>query len=100
MAQVLSKEYECLTCHKPIKISKMDNTRPNARRKWEHLETDGVTPRQCMKEFDNSLLQTSVDDGPHLQIAELAKQVSDLEETVKVLISQTQILRSDVKKTK
>jgi hypothetical protein len=35
-----------------------------------------------------------VDNGP--QIAELAKQVSELSETVNIVISQIQMLRSEV----
>jgi hypothetical protein len=46
---VLAKEYECLTCHKPIKLSKIDNAEPNARKKWERFELDGATPHQCVK---------------------------------------------------
>ena len=41
----------------------------------------------------------TVDNGPS-QIAELAKQVSDLKDTVNILIAQIQSLRSEVKKTK
>jgi hypothetical protein len=122
MAQVLAKEYECLTCHKPIKISKIDNAGPNARKKWEKFERDGTTPHQCSSNSNNnsssannykpikkyheqnrqeqeevtSTQTVSVDNGP--QIAILAKQVSDLRETVNILISQIQMLRSEVKK--
>jgi hypothetical protein len=54
MAQVLSKEYECLTCHKPIKILKIENSSPNARKKWEKFERDGTTPHQCSSNSNNS----------------------------------------------
>jgi|GEM_PF-4360657 len=102
MAQVLSKEYECLTCHKPIKISKIDNASPNARKKWEKFERDGTTPHQCSSNSNNnsssansynpnkkyyehnrqeqeekvSSTQTvTVDNGPSEQIAALAEEV-------------------------
>ena len=102
MAQVLSKEYECLTCHKPIKISKIDNAGPNARKKWEKFERDGTTPHQCSsnsnsnsssansynpnkkyhehsrheQEEEVSSTQTvTVDNGPSEQIAALAEEV-------------------------
>ena len=123
MAQVLSKEYECLTCHKPIKISKTDNAGPNARKKWEKFERDGTTPHQCSSNSNNnsssanyynpnkkyyehnrqeqeekvSSTQTlTVDNGP--LIAELAKQVSDLKENVNILVSQITMLRGKLKK--
>src|ERR687894_175218 len=54
MAQVLSKRYECLTCHKPIKISKIDNAGPNARKKWEKFERHGTTPHQCGSNSNSS----------------------------------------------
>ncbi len=42
--------------------------------------------------------ETTVDNGP--EIIELTKQVSDLRETVNILISQIQGLRSEVKQKK
>ena len=127
MAQVLSKEYECLTCHKPIKISKTDNAGPNARKKWEKFERDGTTPHQCSSNSNNnsssannynpdkeyheqsrqeqeeeiSSSQTvTVDNGPSQQIAALTEEVRGLRETVNILISQIQMLRSDIKNEK
>jgi hypothetical protein len=47
MAQVLAKDYECLTCHKPIKIAKLVNVPVGQKKKWERFELDGVTPHQC-----------------------------------------------------
>ena len=103
MAQVLAKEYECLTCHEPIKIAKLDNVPPGQKRKWERFETDGVTPYQCKKQEQDERQEPipkppmqQVDSGP--QIAELTKQVSDLKETINLLISQIQMLRSELKK--
>lgn len=46
MAQVLTREYECLTCHEPIRIAKIDNVPVDQKKKWERFETDGVTPHQ------------------------------------------------------
>jgi len=129
MAQVLSKEYECLTCHKPIKISKIDNASPNARKKWEKFERDGTTPHQCCSNSNNSNSSSAnsynpnkeyheqsrhkqeeeelsstqtvtVDNGPSQQIAALAEEVRGLRETVNILISQIQSLRSEVKQKK
>ena len=125
MAQVLAKEYECLTCHKPIKISKIDNAGPNARKKWEKFERDGTTPHQCgsnsnsssssvnsynpnkkchgqsrrqeQEEEVSSTQAVTVENGP-LQIAALAEQVKELKETVNILISQITMLRGELKK--
>ena len=100
MAQVLAREFECLTCHSPIKISKIDNPAPGQKKKWERFELDGVTTHQCnkqQKEAEQSAT-TVLDNGP--QIAELVNQVRDLKKTVNILISQIQMLRSDVNKRK
>jgi hypothetical protein len=112
------------SCHKPIKISKIDNASPKARKKWEKSERDGTTPHQCgsnsnsnsssansynpnkkyheqnrqEQEEDTSTQTVTVDNGP--QLAELANQVKDLKKNVKVLISQIQMPRIEVKKTK
>ena len=112
MAQVLTREFDCLTCHKPIKLSKMDNAGPNARKKWERFELDGLTPHQCKKKEEGvetgvavsptttTTTATSVpqvENGQSSQIAELTKKVSDLKIIVNSLIAEIQMLRSDVK---
>ena len=44
MALVLSREFECLTCHAAIKIAKIDNPVPGQHKNWKRFELDGVTP--------------------------------------------------------
>lgn len=129
MAQVLAKEYECLTCHKPIKISKIDNTGPNARKKWEKFERDGTTPHQCgsntnsssssannynpikkyheysrqeqeEEEVSSTQQTVTMGSGPSQQIAAFAEEVRGLRETVNILISQIQSLRSEIRQKK
>jgi hypothetical protein len=101
LAQVLTREFDCLTCHKPIKLSKIDNAGPNARKKWERFELDGVTPHQCKKKEQEQ--DAAIPPAPVLQLnngsqtAALIEQVKELTDTVNVLISQIQMLRSDVK---
>jgi hypothetical protein len=45
---MISKEYECLTCHKPIKISKIDNPTSGQKKKLERFGLDELTPHQCV----------------------------------------------------
>ena len=89
MAQVLAKGYECLTCHKPIKIAKLDNVPAGQKKKWERFELDGVTPHQCKKKEQQEEApagtKTIFDNDP--QIAALAEQVKDLKETVNLLLA-------------
>jgi hypothetical protein len=37
MAQVLQKSYDCLTCHKQIRIAKIDNVPAGQKKKWESM---------------------------------------------------------------
>jgi hypothetical protein len=96
MAQVLAKEYECLTCHELIKIAKLDNVLPGQKKKWQRFETDGVTPHKCKKQKEEERpVAPALHDGS--QIAEVINQVKELKETVDILILQIQGLRSEVK---
>ncbi len=52
MAQVLAKDYECLTCKQLIRISKIDNISPGQKKKWEKYELGGVTPHICSRNSD------------------------------------------------
>jgi hypothetical protein len=105
MAQVLAKQYDRMTCHKPIKISKIDNPAPGQKKKWMRFELDRITPHQCtakMKEQQEHTAPTTApatpENGP--QIAELANQVRGLKQDVNILISQIQMLSSEVKNKK
>lgn len=99
MAQVLSREFDCLTCHKPVKIAKIDGVGPNARKQWNRFGLDGVTPHECKKQSkkEEQELWDPLSRSEQPQIAELAKQVSDLKITINILISQIQSLRSEVR---
>jgi molecular chaperone GrpE (heat shock protein) len=106
MAQVLSKEYTCYNCKKPILISKIDNPAPGSKKRWDQWELDSITPHQCKKQGQDERQepipkphQQTADNGPS-QIAELSKQVKDLKDIVNTLIAQIQMLRSEVKKSK
>ena len=73
-----------MSCGQQIKLErKPDNTG------WNKYNLDGTPYIDERKRSNNNSNST--------QIAELAKQVSDLKETVNILISQIQMLRSEVK---
>ena len=84
MAAQLEKTYQCLTCKQDMKIErKPDNSG------WNKFNLDGTAHIDERKKSNNN-------NGT--QIAELAKKVETLESKIDVLISQIQMLRSDVKK--
>jgi uncharacterized coiled-coil DUF342 family protein len=79
----LEKVYKYLSCGQQIKLErKADNSG------WLKYNLDGS---DHVDEKKNKKSQTQQ------QLTELTKQVSGLNETVKVLISQIQSLRSEVK---
>jgi CRISPR/Cas system CMR subunit Cmr6 (Cas7 group RAMP superfamily) len=110
MAQVLTREFDCLTCHEPIRIAKLDNVPAGQRKKWERYELDIVTPHKCKKKEQQQEQEASSprpaatamldNDTTPQQIAALAEEVSGLRETVNILISQIQSLRAEVKQRK
>ncbi len=68
---------------------------------WIPLQLDSLgqpAKHDCPSKKKKQQEQPNLDNGP--QIAELANQVRDLKETVNVLISQIQMLRSEVKNRK
>jgi hypothetical protein len=87
----LEKVFSCMTCGAQIKLErKSDNS------SWIKYNLDGsqhVDERKSKKQQPQAV---TVDNDK--QIAELTKRVFELKETVNVLISQIQMLRSDVKK--
>jgi hypothetical protein len=64
------------------------------------VEKNSASLEKDKEELHASISTPSVlDNGPQ-QIAALAEQVKELKDTVNILISQIQMLRSGVKKTK
>jgi hypothetical protein len=49
MSQVFQKTYDCLTCGKQIRLSKIDNPGPNEKKHWLKYEVDGRTIHKCGK---------------------------------------------------
>jgi hypothetical protein len=50
MSQVLQKPYDCLGgCGAQIRLAKIEGAGPDAKKKWDKYELDGVTPHVCKK---------------------------------------------------
>jgi hypothetical protein len=90
----MQKKFSCMNCSASIRLE-----RDEVNHKWKKFELDGVTEHKCQSKKKQQLQQQSqavtMDNGPQIQIAELTKQVYDLKETVNILISQIQMLRSE-----
>jgi hypothetical protein len=93
----MQKVFKCLSCQKDIRLErKLDNTG------WIKYNLDG-SKHADVKKSKQQLQQpqsqaATVDSGP--RIAALSEQVKELKETVNILISKIQLLRSEVKNTK
>jgi cellobiose-specific phosphotransferase system component IIB len=66
--------------------------------KGEKKEEGAETGAAASPTTTTTTAVSQVDNGP--QIAALAEQVKELKETINILISQIQMLRSDLKKGK
>ncbi len=95
MAHVLSKEYTCLSCHKPIKISKIDNAGPGAKKKWEKYEPDGVTPHQCKKQ--ESEVVAAVVSSKDLDHIETTKEIAAVKAQLLVLAGKLERIEKELK---
>jgi hypothetical protein len=82
----LEKVYTCLSCGQEIKLERKPDT--SGWCKWNLNGTKHVDEKKNKKQ--------TVDNGP--QLAALAEQMKYLKESVNILISQIQGLRSEVKK--
>ena len=123
MSQLLQKPYECLTCKKQIRISKIDGAGPDAKKRWNKYEVDGNTPHVCSsnsnasRSNENSITNTSNNasneaaplemgrnpDGILVnksELAELRKEVSELRAYIKTLVTQIQLMRQEMAKKK
>ena len=88
----LEKTFKCLSCGQEIKLErKPDNSG------WIKYNLDG-TKHMDAKKSTKPQPVTTVDNGLQLQIEALTNQVKELRETINILISQIQMLRSEVKK--
>ena len=90
MAQVLSKEYTCYNCKKPILISKIDNPAPGSKKKWQQWELDSVTPHKCSSsKLTNNYQEHEEEQGQREQ----REQIAALKEQVTTLTSEVRSLK-------
>ncbi len=85
---MLQKSYECLTCHKQIRIAKIDNVPAGQKKKWEKYELDGITLHECHKHPPN---QSATKEQPKQQPVvsnDLSKEVAAIKAQLLVLLSR------------
>jgi hypothetical protein len=90
MAQVLQKSYECLTCHKPIRITKIDNVLTGQKKKWEKYELDGVRLHVCRHPKQQQSEQSAATEPEKQPVAssDLSKEVAAIKAQLLVLVSR------------
>jgi hypothetical protein len=84
----MERVFKYLTCQADIRLERrQDNSG------WNKFNLDGTA------HIDERKKSTNINNSNSAQqISELTKQISELKDTVRILISQIQMLRSDVKK--
>ncbi len=105
---------------KQIRISKIDNAGPNAEKKWNKYEIDGVTPHVCSTISNNAtsnnnstdnattLKERQDRDGTTFQeqklihrseeLDEIRKEVGILNTLLRTLVNQVQLMRQELSK--
>lgn len=97
MAQVLAKEYECLTCKQPIRISKIDNVPAGQKKKWDKFEMDGVTPHVCRKAEQQHSPPPPTKVGATTRTTdELSKEVAAIRAQLLVLVSRLDRIEAEL----
>lgn len=112
-SQILQKPYDCMTCGQQIKISKIDGAGPDAKKKWNRYEMDGVTPDVCNKEKKQQQQQQDQQQQRYFvaeekrlvnldenRLVNIEKTLASLKTDVRSLIMQMQLLRQELDKLK
>jgi hypothetical protein len=87
---VLQKPYECLTCHKQIRIAKIDNVPAGQKKKWEKYELDGVTEHICHKQQQHHLEQQK-------QQLDVSKEIADIKAQLLILVSRLDYVEKELR---
>jgi hypothetical protein len=90
MSQLLQKPYDCMTCGQQIKIAKIDNPGPDAKKKWEKYDMDGKTPHVCRRKNQQRQQQSSNND--------VSKEIAAIRAQLLVLIGRLDRLEQELQK--
>jgi hypothetical protein len=95
LAQVLQKQYDCLTCHKQIRIAKIDNVPAGQKKRWEKYELDGVTLHVCHKQQPEQLAATK--GKQHSVVSnDLSKEVAEIKAQLLVIVSRLDRIKQEM----
>lgn len=90
MAQVLQKSYDCLTCHKQIRIAKIDNVPAGQKKRWEKYELDGVTEHICHKQRQQPEQQKQE------QQLDISKEITAVKAQLLVLVNRLDYIEKEL----
>jgi hypothetical protein len=90
---VLQKPYDCLSCHAQIRLAKIDGAGPEAKKRWNKLELDGVTPHTC-----NKKAQPEEKEEQKQQSEDLSKTVSEIKAQLQVMVTKLETLERELEK--
>jgi uncharacterized protein (UPF0335 family) len=95
MSQVLAQPFDCKTCGQQIRLSKIDNVAPDAKKKWNKFELDGVTVHVCTKKQQSQqppvLSRTT-------SSTDISKEIAAIKAQLLVLVSRLDRLEQELQK--
>ena len=107
MSQLLQRPYDCKTCGQQIRLSKIDGAGPDAKKKWNKFEMDGVTVHVCKKKEQQPSSTTTligVKDAPIEKIgskplvpnSDITKEIAAIKAQLLVLVSRLDRLEQEL----
>ena len=89
MSQILKKPYDCMSCGQQIRIAKIDNPGPDAKKKWDKFEMDGVTPHVCCS-------NNKPEQRQQQQHFDISKEIAAIKAQLLVLVSRLDHIETEL----
>lgn len=96
MSQILKKPYDYMSCGQQIRIAKIDNPGPDAKKKWEKFEVDGITLHLCHKPNPHQE-RLPIQRQPSNNSNNLSKEIASIKSQLLDLVSRLDRLEQELR---